>query len=74
VKNQQEVAVSAKDRLQGVESLLEKRGVRDVKFFFRPGLAEVPSSEVFEGATDFLEAYLSGRFTKVAKINDSVSV
>ena len=64
--------MSAKERLQNTQSALSKHGVCDVKFFFKLGLAEVPSSEVCNGAADFLDAYLKGRSVKVERIGDSL--
>ncbi len=64
--------MNARERLQAVQSKLAARGVQDVKFFFRPGLAELPKSVVLDDAAEFLEAYLAGNYTEVEKINESV--
>lgn len=66
--------MGAKERLQAVQSALESRGVRDVKFFFKLGLAETPKSDVCNGVADFMDAYLNGRFKRVQKIGDAVAV
>jgi hypothetical protein len=63
--------MDARERLQGVQSQLEGHGVQDVKFFFKPGLAELPNSVVLEDAAVFLETYLEGRYTEVQKISES---
>jgi hypothetical protein len=62
--------MSAGDRLQMVQSALVKRGVRDVKFFFKLGLNETPRSEVRNDVADFLDAYVNGRSKKVERIGD----
>jgi hypothetical protein len=67
-----EETMSSKDRLQHVQSLLEERGVLDVKFFFKLGVAEVPNSQVRNGVANFLDAYLKGRYKKVDRIGDSL--
>jgi hypothetical protein len=72
MNNQLEVTMSAKDRLQEMQSLLERRGVRDVKFFFKLGLLEIPNSQVRNGAADFLDAYIKERYKKVERIGDSL--
>lgn len=64
--------MSAKDRLQEMQSLLKQRGVRDVKFFFKLGLAEIPYSQVRNGVADFLDAYVKERYKKVERIGDSL--
>lgn len=66
--------MSANDRLNNVQEALEKRGVRDVKFFFNLSLAAIPSSEVSNGAADFLDAYLKARSKTVDRIGDSAQV
>lgn len=62
--------MSAGDRLQAMQSALEKRGVRDVKFFFKLGMKEMPRSDVRNGVADFLDAYVKGRSKKVTRIGD----
>jgi hypothetical protein len=62
--------MSAGDRLLMVQSALEKRGVRDVKFFFKLGMSATPRSEVRSGVADFLDAYVKGRSSKVERIGD----
>ena len=64
--------MGALDRLQVVQSALEARGARDVKFFFKLDLAATPRSDVRNGIAHFLDAYLKGRSTKVERIGDSV--
>jgi hypothetical protein len=63
--------MSANTRLHELQSALQTRGLRDVKFCFTLGLAEVPHSEVVAGVSDFLDAYLKGRFTVVDRIGDA---
>ncbi len=63
--------MSAKERLQVVRAALEQRGARDVKFCFAPGVTGMPLSEVHNGVFDFLDAYLNGRSTPVAKVGDA---
>lgn len=64
--------MSASNRLHSVQSTLEQRGVRDVKFCFSLAMAERPASEVAGSVADVLDAYLKGRFTEVERIGDSV--
>lgn len=64
--------MSAANRLQGVQSALEQRGVRDVKFCFSLNMAEKPGSEVAVSVAGFLDAYLKGRYREVERIGDSV--
>lgn len=64
--------MSAKERLQEVQSVLVKRGVRDVKFCFAPGSAgKMPLSDFQNSVADFLDSYLHGRFEKVARVGDA---
>ncbi len=59
-------------RLQAMQSALEERGVKDVKFCFSSAaLVTKPSSEVSSGVADFLDAYYCGRSTKVDRIGDA---
>jgi hypothetical protein len=66
--------MSANNRLKSVQESLEKHGVHDVKFFFDLRLPAIPSSEVGNGAADFLDAYLKGRSKSVDRIGDSAQV
>jgi hypothetical protein len=59
------------DRLQVLQTALERRGVRDVKFCFQLGLDAVPRSEVASGVASFLEAYVNGRMSTVERIGDA---
>ena len=63
--------MSANKRLQEMQSALVKRGVRDVKFCFSPGLSKMPYSEVASRTADLLDAYLRGRFQELEKIGDA---
>lgn len=64
--------MSAKERLQAVQSALTERGVRDVKFCFTPGAAShMPLSNFQNSVADFFDAYLKGRFTEVARVGDA---
>lgn len=64
--------MSAKERLQEVQSVLEKRGVRDVKFCFAPGAAsKMPLSAFQNSVADFFDAYLKGRYTVKPRVGDA---
>jgi len=63
--------MGANKRLQDMQSALLKRGVRDVKFCFSPGLSKMPYSEVASRTADFVDAYLRGRFQPLDKIGDA---
>ena len=64
--------MSATTRLQEMQSALEKRGVKDVKFCFNSAdLVSKPSAEVSSSVADFLDAYLCGRSTRVDRIGDA---
>jgi hypothetical protein len=65
------MTMSANNRLQELQSALKERGLRDAKFCFSLGLAEMPRSEVVSGVSDFLDAYVKGRFTVVDRIGDA---
>lgn len=63
--------MSAKERLQVVQSVLEKRSVRDVKFCFAPGAtSKMPLSDFQNSVADFFDAYLQKRSTKVQRVGD----
>lgn len=63
--------MSAKERLQDAQSVLEKRGVQDVKFCFAPGAAsKMPLSDFQNSVADFLDAYLKGRYKVVSSVGD----
>lgn len=62
----------ANKRLQAFQSILEKRGVLDVKLTLQPGAAEnMPLSTLKHSVADFLDAYLRGRFVIVQCIGDA---
>ena len=64
--------MGAKERLQEVQSVLQKRGVRDVKFCFAPGAASrMPLSDFQNSVADFFDAYLQKRSTKVQRVGDT---
>jgi predicted xylose isomerase-like sugar epimerase len=66
------IAMGAKERLQNVQSVLEKRGVRDVKFCFAPGAAsKMPLSDFQNSVADFFDAYLKERFVVVPRVGDA---
>jgi hypothetical protein len=56
--------MSAKERLQEVQTALEKRGVRDVKFFFAFSPRKA-TSEVANDAAKLLGSYLDGKIKSV---------
>lgn len=64
--------MSANNRLQNMQSALEQRGLRDVKFCFSLTLNATPASAVASSVADFLDAYLKSRFKEVERIGDSV--
>jgi hypothetical protein len=64
--------MSAKERLQEVQSVLEQRGVRDVKFCFAPGAAgKMPLSDFQNSVADFFDAYLKERYVVVPRVGDA---
>lgn len=62
--------MSTNQRLQDVQSALEQRGVRDVKFFFKLEANAMPASEVKISVTTVLEQYLAGKCTSMGKLGD----
>lgn len=62
--------MSANDRLLGVQSALQQRGVTDVKFCFSLGLAQMANSEVISNVTDYLQAYLDGKVAPLVDLGD----
>lgn len=65
--------MSANERLQTVQAVLEQRGVRDVKFCFAPGAAgKMPMSDFQNNVADFFDAYLAGRFTVLPRVRDPI--
>lgn len=64
--------MSAKERLQEVQSLLQQREVRDVKFCFAPGApSKMPLSDFQNSVADFFDAYLNGRVTAMSRVGDA---
>lgn len=63
--------MSTNQRLQEVQSALEQRGVRDVKFFFKLEANAMPASEVKNSVTGVLEQYLAGKCAPMGKLGDS---
>jgi len=59
------------ENLRMVKSLLEKRGVLDVKMYFHHGVRGFPPSDVMNSTCDFLDAYLHGRYKTVEKLHDA---
>jgi hypothetical protein len=70
LNNFKEGIAMANERLQELQAALQERGVRDVKFFFQPGLDAVPASVVASGVANFLDAYVRGRMTSVDRVGD----
>ncbi|MCA3268421.1 MAG: hypothetical protein ING19_20440 [Azospirillum sp.] len=62
--------MDAKMRLNRCRSLLEKRGVKDVKIVFGD-LSEKPLSHVASDLAEALEAVAAGRFRELPKLQDS---
>ena len=60
--------MSAKERLQAVQSALQKRGVHDVKFCFAKGVSDHSADDVMAKVADFMEAYAAGNSVKVTHI------
>lgn len=64
--------MSAKERLQEVQSVLEQRGVRDVKFCFAPGASgKMPLSAFQNSVADFFDAYLKKRYSALSRVGDA---
>lgn len=60
----------ANECLHELQAALQQRGMRDVKFFFQPGLDAVPGSEVASGVANFLDAYVKGRMKSIDRVGD----
>lgn len=61
-----------KSRLQDVQSVLEKRGMRDVKFLFNvKAQSEMPSA-VKNDVADIMEKYLAGHKTSMFDFSEEV--
>lgn len=64
--------MSAKERLRAVQQVLQQRGVLDAKFCFAPGkTTQMPLSDFQNSVADFMEAYLSKRYTVVTHVGDT---
>jgi hypothetical protein len=64
--------MSAKERLQEVQSVLVTREARDVKFCFAPAAAsEMPLSDFQTSVADFFDAYFRGRSTSFQHVGDA---
>ena len=63
--------MSAKGRLDAVQSALQQRGVQDVKFCLAPGVSENGGVDVMAKVADFLEAYQRGDCVRVSQIGRS---
>ena len=64
--------MNTSERLSTVQQTLASQGVVDVKFYFERGRAlTTPASEVTAKVADFMEAYLTGRWSEVDGIGDS---
>jgi hypothetical protein len=62
--------MSAKDRLQAVQSELQQRGVQDVKFCFAKGVADNGAVDVMAKVANFMEAYMQGNCVRLTKIGN----
>lgn len=60
-----ECVMSAKERLQKLQAALEKRGVKDVKFFFSL-TSETSVSELASDVADVLQAVEDGRAREIS--------
>jgi lysophospholipase L1-like esterase len=65
-----EKAMSAKERLQDLQTALNQRGVQDVKFFF-VGTNDIPTSHVAADVEAALQSYISGRVQEMGPLGDS---
>lgn len=63
--------MNADVRLEHCQAALEKRGVRDVKFFFG-ALSEKPLTQLGSDVADALDAVNQGNFVDLPLIGDSV--
>lgn len=62
--------MSAKERLQSVQTALQGRGVLDVKFCLAKGVADSGCAEVADRVATFLETYLNGKVKRVHGVGD----
>lgn len=63
--------MNAKERLQAVQSELQKRAVHDVKFCLAKGVSEASATDVMGKVADFMEAYVQGKCVEVTQIGNS---
>lgn len=54
--------------LEVVQSTLDKRGARDVKFLFKRESVAVPATDLEEDLANVLSRFLAGKFTVVEKL------
>ena len=54
--------------LEVVQSTLDRRGARDVKFLFKRESVGVPVTDLEEDLADVLSKFLAGGFTVVGKL------
>lgn len=64
--------MGANEKLQQVQSELDKLGVRDVKFFFKPEAKSALYSVLQNDVVDVLTKYLNGQKTPVADFSEEV--
>jgi hypothetical protein len=64
--------MTAKEKLLAAQAALEKRGAKDVKFFFS-NLNEKPLSQVAEEVASALQAQLDGKVKALGPIGDRVT-
>lgn len=64
--------MDARERLQGLQTALNERGVRDVKFCFAKDKS-VPMSHVREDVADVLQAYLDGKYHPLPPAGDTTA-
>lgn len=62
--------MTSKERLQGLQAKLVANGVEDIKFCFAP-FGDRSLSQVADGASDVIEAYLAGNKTPLPDMGDS---
>jgi RNA-binding protein YhbY len=71
MENMVENEMSAKERLQNLQTALSERGVVDVKFFFNKQ-RDASLTAVATDVADVVEALLDGRYHPHAGVGDSV--
>lgn len=64
--------MSATEKLQDAQSLLEQHNVRDVKFFFKPEAKSVMFSTLQNDVADVLTKYFDGQKTDLKDFSDEI--